>query len=34
MNTVLLKDIVPKIGQVLRAFREKSGKNQGDIAVR
>lgn len=32
MNTVLLKDVVPKIGRLLKVFREKTGRNQGDIA--
>jgi transcriptional regulator with XRE-family HTH domain len=32
MDTVTLKQIVPKIGKILKAFREKTGQNQGDIA--
>jgi transcriptional regulator with XRE-family HTH domain len=32
MDKVLLKQIVPKIGRILRVFREKTGQNQGDIA--
>ena len=32
MNTVLLKDLIPRIGQILKVYREKTGKNQGDIA--
>ncbi|MBN1760094.1 MAG: helix-turn-helix transcriptional regulator [Chitinispirillaceae bacterium] len=32
MNTVLLKDSIPRIGQILKIYREKTGKNQGDIA--
>jgi transcriptional regulator with XRE-family HTH domain len=32
MNTVLLKDLIPKIGQILKVYREKTGNNQGDIA--
>jgi transcriptional regulator with XRE-family HTH domain len=32
MNTVLLKDIIPKIGRLLKIYREKTGRNQSDIA--
>lgn len=32
MDTVLLKNIVPRIGRILRVYREKMGKNQGEIA--
>jgi len=32
MDKVLLKQIVPKLGQLLKLFREKTGRNQGDIA--
>lgn len=32
MNTVLLKDVIPRIGQILKVYREKTGRNQGDIA--
>ncbi len=32
MDKVLLKQIVPKIGKILKLFREKTGQNQGDIA--
>jgi transcriptional regulator with XRE-family HTH domain len=32
MNTVLLKDIIPKIGRILKVYREKTGRNQGDVA--
>jgi transcriptional regulator with XRE-family HTH domain len=32
MNTVLLKDSIPKIGQILKVYREKTGKNQSEIA--
>jgi transcriptional regulator with XRE-family HTH domain len=32
MNTVLLKNVIPRIGQILKIYREKTGKNQGDIA--
>ena len=32
MDTVALKQIVPKIGKILKVFREKTGQNQGDIA--
>ena len=32
MDTVLLKDVVPRIGRILRVYREKTGKNQGEIA--
>ena len=33
MDKVLLKQIVPKIGQLLKLFREKTGRNQSDIAM-
>jgi transcriptional regulator with XRE-family HTH domain len=33
MDTVTLKQIVPKIGRILKVFREKTGKNQGDVAT-
>lgn len=32
MGTVLLKDLIPKIGRILKVYREKTGRNQGDIA--
>lgn len=32
MNTVLLKDVIPKIGRLLKIVREKTGRNQGGIA--
>ena len=32
MDKVSLKPIVPRIGQLLKLFREKTGQNQGDIA--
>jgi len=32
MNTVLLNNIVPRIGKMLKVYREKLGRNQGDIA--
>jgi transcriptional regulator with XRE-family HTH domain len=32
MNTVTLKDVVPQIGRILKIYREKTGKNQSDIA--
>ena len=32
MDTVLLKDVVLRIGRILRVCREKMGKNQGEIA--
>lgn len=32
MDKVLLKQIVPRIGKILKTFREKTGQNQGDIA--
>ena len=32
MDTVPLKNIVPQIGRILKVFREKTGKNQGEIA--
>ena len=34
MSTVLIKDVIPRIGQILKIYREKTGKNQGDIAQR
>ncbi|MBN1309478.1 MAG: cupin domain-containing protein [Chitinispirillaceae bacterium] len=32
MDTVILKGVVPKIGRILRIYREKTGKKQGEIA--
>lgn len=32
MNKVLLNQIIPRIGQTLRLYREKTGRNQSDIA--
>jgi len=32
MNEALLKTIVPRLGTILRIYREKLNKNQGDIA--
>jgi len=32
MDTVALKQIIPRIGRILKVFREKTGQNQGDIA--
>jgi transcriptional regulator with XRE-family HTH domain len=32
MDTVLLNPLITRIGQFLRLFREKTGKNQSDIA--
>ncbi|MBN1577994.1 MAG: helix-turn-helix transcriptional regulator [Chitinispirillaceae bacterium] len=32
MNTALLNKVVPRIGRILRIYREKTRKNQGDIA--
>jgi quercetin dioxygenase-like cupin family protein/DNA-binding phage protein len=32
MDKASLKQIVPKIGQILKVFREKTKQNQGDIA--
>jgi transcriptional regulator with XRE-family HTH domain len=32
MSTVGLKSLVPEIGKILRLFREKLGKNQGEVA--
>jgi transcriptional regulator with XRE-family HTH domain len=34
MNEVLLKSIIPELGKILRLFREKSGRNLGDVAER
>lgn len=34
MNAVELNQIVPKIGRILRLYREKTGRNQADIAER
>lgn len=34
MIKVLLKNIVPELGRILRLFREKSGRNLSDIAPR
>jgi transcriptional regulator with XRE-family HTH domain len=33
MNTVTLKKIVPRLGRFLKLFREKTGRNQGDVAL-
>jgi len=32
MSTVSLQSMVPEIGKILRLFREKINKNQGDVA--
>ncbi len=32
MNEALLKSLLPKIGTILRVFREKINKNQGEVA--
>ena len=32
MDKVLLNPVIPRIGQFLKIFREKTGKNQSDIA--
>lgn len=32
MNTVLLNGAIPKIGRLLKIYREKTGRNQSDIA--
>jgi transcriptional regulator with XRE-family HTH domain len=34
MDTVLLKNIVPKIGMIIKGYREKTRQNQSDIAVK
>ncbi len=34
MDTVLLKNIVPKIGMIIKAYREKTRQNQSDIATK
>ncbi|HEX2959688.1 MAG TPA: XRE family transcriptional regulator [Chitinispirillaceae bacterium] len=34
MDTVLLKGIVPKIGTIIKGYREKTRQNQSDIAVK
>lgn len=33
MNKVLLNQIIPRIGRMLKLYREKTGRNQGDIAA-
>ncbi len=33
MNKVLLNQVVPRIGRMLKLYREKTGRNQGDIAA-
>ncbi len=32
MDKAILKQVVPKIGKILKVYREKTGQNQGDIA--
>jgi transcriptional regulator with XRE-family HTH domain len=32
MDTVLLKDVMPRLGKILKTYREKTGRNQSDIA--
>lgn len=34
MNEVLLKSVLPEIGKILRLFREKISKKQGEVATR
>jgi transcriptional regulator with XRE-family HTH domain len=34
MNEVLLKSVVPSIGTILKVFREKTRKNQGEVAAK
>ena len=34
MDEVLLKDIVPRLGRLIKLYREKTGQNQSDIAVK
>jgi transcriptional regulator with XRE-family HTH domain len=34
MNEVILKSVVPLIGNILRMFREKTRKNQGQVAAK
>jgi transcriptional regulator with XRE-family HTH domain len=34
MNEVLLKSVVPSIGNILKVFREKTRKNQGHVAAK
>lgn len=32
MDTVIIKDIVPRLGRILKAYREKTGRNQGEVS--
>jgi transcriptional regulator with XRE-family HTH domain len=32
MNALLIKQIVPHLGRILKTYREKTGRNQGDVA--
>jgi quercetin dioxygenase-like cupin family protein len=34
MDTVLLKNVVPKIGMIIKGYREKTRQNQSDIAAK
>jgi transcriptional regulator with XRE-family HTH domain len=34
MDTVLLKNVIPRIGVILKGYREKTRQNQSDIAVK
>ena len=34
MNEVLLKSVVPSIGNILKVFREKTRKKQGEVATK
>ena len=32
MNTEIIKQLNPRLGRILKAYREKTGRNQGDVA--
>src|SRR5512138_3646105 len=32
MDTLLIKQINPRLGKILKTYREKTGRNQGDVA--
>ena len=32
MDTLLIKDAVARLGRILKTYREKTGRNQGDVA--
>jgi transcriptional regulator with XRE-family HTH domain len=34
MDTLIIKQINPRLGRILKTYREKTGRNQGDVALK